>query len=286
VKVLVTGLGGFTGHYVKVELEKLSYDVIGLESDLTDAKGLKSEIDRVRPNKVVHLAAIASVDHGSINEFYNVNLIGTRNLLEALESQGGGLQSVLLASSANIYGNKNEGVLAETALPNPCNDYAVSKYAMEQMAFLWKERLPIFLTRPFNYTGVGQGENFLIPKIVSHFKQRKDVIELGNIDVNRDFNDVRMVAKCYCQLLEKPPIGEVVNICTGKVHSLKNIIEICQQLTGHKINIKVNPLFVRANEVRTLVGDTSKLIKLTGTSEMISLEETLQWMLEATPCLE
>ncbi|GGF75135.1 GDP-6-deoxy-D-lyxo-4-hexulose reductase [Terasakiella brassicae] len=279
MKVLVTGLDGFTGRYVQSELESHGHQVVGLKSDLTDLDALKTEIADVKPQGVIHLAAISFVGHGNSNDFYTVNLLGTRNLLEALEPFKETIQSVLLASSANIYGNRSEGVLSEGSLADPCNDYAVSKSAMEQMACLWMGRLPVFITRPFNYTGIGQAEHFLIPKIVSHFKQKKDVIELGNIDVFRDFGDVRMVARSYRLLLEQAPVGEIINICTGKMHSLKNVIQACEKITGHKIDIQVNPLFVRPNEVRTLVGDNSKLKEFAKESEVYDLTQTLQWML-------
>ncbi len=195
--VLITGLHGFTGRYVQTELENNGYTVVGLSSNLTDLEALSAEIAQVQPQAVIHLAGIAFVGHGNANAFYEVNLIGTRNLLEALSQHAPDIQSILLASSANIYGNRTEGILSENTPPEPINDYAVSKLAMEQMAHLWTDKLPLFIVRPFNYTGVGQKEVFLIPKIVSHFKQKESVIELGNLDVWREFGDVRSVANIY-----------------------------------------------------------------------------------------
>ena len=276
---LVTGLDGFTGHYIASELTADGYKIVGLSSDLTDYDSVAEEISQIKPDAVIHLAGIAFVGHGNANAFYEVNLIGTRNLLNALAQHAPEVKSILLASSANIYGNRAEGILSEATPPDPINDYAVSKLAMEQMARLWIDRLPLFIVRPFNYTGVGQDEVFLIPKIVSHFKEKKDVIELGNLDVCREFGDVRAVAVAYSKLLAQCPVGKEINVCTGQTHSLREVIALCEKITGHNIEIKVNPEFVRANEVRELTGDNSRLMKHIEEWETPTFEETLAWML-------
>lgn len=273
--ILVTGVDGFTGFYVQSELEAHGHTVVGLSSDLTDADAVAAEIAQVQPEAVVHLAGISFVGHVSANAFYDVNLIGTRNLLNALAKHVPDVKSVLLASSANIYGNRSEGTR-----PAPTNDYAVSKLAMEHMAHLWVDRLPLFIVRPFNYTGVGQDKKFLIPKIVAHFKKKKAVIELGNLDVWREFGDVRDVSDIYRKLLEDCPVGKTLNICTGQAYSLREVTALCVKITGHDLEIKINPEFVRANEVRMLSGDNSRLKGVIGDWQSHTLENTLKWMLQ------
>jgi nucleoside-diphosphate-sugar epimerase len=291
-RALITGINGFTGKYVSEELENAGYTVYGtgavvadfpryFQVDLLDKQGLEDVVREVQPTVVAHLAAIAFVGHGVADNFYHVNLIGTRNLLEALALNAKGLEAVLLASSANVYGNSVEGVLTEGTLPNPANDYAVSKLAMEYMAKLWLDKLPLFIVRPFNYTGIGQSEDFLLPKIVSHFRRKAPYIELGNIDVWRDFSDVRSVAKIYRRLIEVKPIGQIVNVCSGRTHSLREVIAIAENISGHKMEVRVNPAFVRANEVKSLCGDATLLHSLIGERELLSLEQTLRCMLMA-----
>ena len=289
-RALITGINGFTGKYVANALTNAGYAVYGtgtvaadlpgyFQVDLLDKQGLANVVAKVQPSVVVHLAAIAFVGHGEAGDFYQVNLIGSRNLLEALALHANKLEAVLLASSANVYGNAAEGTLAESALPNPANDYAVSKLAMEYMAKLWVDKLPLFIVRPFNYTGVGQSEDFLLPKIVAHFRRRAPFIELGNLDVWRDFSDVRAVAQMYRRLLEVKPLGQTVNVCSGKTYSLREVIAIAQSICGHKIEVRVNPAFVRTNEVKILCGDATRLRSLIGEWVAPSLEETLDWML-------
>jgi nucleoside-diphosphate-sugar epimerase len=279
MRTLVTGLRGFTGRYIQLELEAHGHTVVGLNSDLTDPDAVSKEIAQVQPEMVLHLAGIAFVGHGNANAFYDVNLIGTHNLLVALAENAPNVASILLASSANIYGNSTEELISEDTTPNPANDYAVSKLSMESMASLWFEKLPLFIVRPFNYTGVGQDDKFLIPKIVSHFKDKKKVIELGNLDVWREFGDVRSVANIYRKLIECCPAGKTINICTSQTYSLREVISLCGKITGHDIEIEVNPEFVRENEVRVLTGDNNLLKKTIGNWKKYELEDTLGWML-------
>lgn len=280
MRILVTGLDSFTGPYVQSELESKGYTVIGLSSDLTNAEAVSNELAETQPDAVVHLAGIAFVGHKDVKPFYEVNLIGTLNLLSALAQNVPNVQSILLVSSANVYGNQSEGILDEAVGPNPANDYAVSKWAMEQMARLWLDKLPLFIVRPFNYTGVGQSTLFVIPKIIGHFSEKKQVIELGNLDVWREYGDVRTVANIYMKLLEKSPVGETFNVCTGQAYSLREAITLCKKITGQHMDIKVNPKFVRANEVRVLKGNNRHLKEVIGDWKNYNLRETLIWMLQ------
>jgi nucleoside-diphosphate-sugar epimerase len=288
-RALVTGSEGFTGHYVTAELTSAGYDVVGvsheasesvLAADLCDRDAMLRVVAEAQPDVVVHLAAIAFVAHGDADAIYRTNVVGTRNLLDALAQLAQRPRAVLLTSSANIYGNSDTEILTEEVMPQPANDYAVSKLAMEYMASLWKDRLPIILTRPFNYTGVGQSEKFLLPKIVNHFRRGATLIELGNIDVARDFQDVRFVVNAYRRLLEADAIGQTVNLCSGKAHTLTEVIRMMEDIAGYEIEVRVNPSFVREGEVARLTGSNQKLAELIGPLDVIPLRQTLQWMYE------
>jgi nucleoside-diphosphate-sugar epimerase len=297
-RVLITGATGFTGRYLAPRLAAANHEVHGTthgpasvdvdgvsqlhDIDLTDPNAVERLVEELAPAKVVHLAAIAFVAHADVAGMYRANILGTRNLLAALASTSSHPEAVIVASSANIYGNAREGRLDESAPPAPANDYAVTKVAAENVTALYRDRLPVIVTRPFNYTGVGQSTDFIIPKIVDHSRRRAPVIELGNLDVERDFSDVRGVADAYARLLDCPAgIGGVFNICSGRHHSLREVIALIEEISGHSMAVEVNPAFVRRDEVHRLYGDNSHLSRTIGSLQMPSLKETLQWMLEA-----
>ncbi len=295
-RALITGIDGFTGSYVVNELRLTGYDIVGLtfgaaqvknekviRCDLTDLRSVEAAVSQVQPDVIVHLAGISFVAHGDVDAIYRTNVVGTRNLLAAASKLKTAPSAVLLASSANIYGNANVEIIDESTPAAPANDYAVSKLAMEYVAKLWADKLRITIVRPFNYTGVGQSINFLMPKLVDHFKRRALVIELGNLDVVREFSDVRTVAECYRRLVQRDSnfvSGDAFNLCSGVGHSLLEAIEMMREISSHSPEIRVNPAFVRANEVKKLVGSRVKLEGAIGKVESIQLKDTLQWMYE------
>ena len=157
---------------------------------------------------------------------------------------------------------------------------------MEEMAKTYFAKLPIIIARPFNYTGTGQHDNFLIPKLIRHFSQGASTIELGNLNVEREFNDVSTICQAYLALLEYGIPGEIYNVGTGKVRSLASVVDTLINMTKHPIKIIVNPDFVRANEVHRMCGNPSKLTQLLSEHQIKlkipALEETLQSMLSAS----
>ena len=251
-------------------------------ADLRDLSALTGIMTELRPERVVHLAAIANVAHGDVSDLYSSNIVGTRNLLHALSTSGTVPAAVLIASSANIYGNRREGTLTEDMAPAPANDYGVTKVACELLAQVYADRLPIITARPFNYTGRGQSEDFLIPKIIAHVRNRAPVIELGNINVARDFSDVRAVVDAYARLLDNPAaIGQTLNVCSGQARTLAEVLNLAEGISGHCMEVRVNPNFVRSDEVKSLRGSRARLEGVIGPVPMPDLGETVTWMLHA-----
>jgi len=293
--VLLTGSSGFTGAYVRTELESAGWRVTGLAHapsprpggaelviDLLDRAAVFAAVAAVQPTAVIHLAAIAHVAHEDVDSIYRCNVIGTRHLLEALAALPRVPVRVILASSANVYGNAAVDPIGEDTPLAPANDYAVSKLAMEFLARLWLDRLPIAIARPFNYTGVGQSASFLIPKIVDHFRRRAESIALGNLDVWREFQDVRTIATCYRRLLEVDmPSGRALNLCSGQAWSLREVLETMARIAGYRIDVRTDAALVRASEVRRLRGDPARLTRTLGAPPPIAFEDTLRWMYRA-----
>ena len=279
--VLVTGHSGFTGQVMAEALHRRGMQVIPLACDITDKEAVKSWVTRASPDWVIHLAAQSFVGDADAEAFYRVNVFGTLNLMEALDGLKKPPARVLLASSANVYGAPVIEQIHEQVVPAPMNHYACSKLVMEHMVSPWFERLPMVIVRPFNYTGVGQDERFLIPKIIDHFARRAPIIELGNLEVSRDFSDVRDVVAAYLALLDSDVCGVKVNICSGQVTSLRAIIAAMNALAGYTIDVRVNPAFVRANDLLVLRGDHRLLCELVGYVPSISLSQTLADMFAA-----
>jgi nucleoside-diphosphate-sugar epimerase len=286
--VLLTGAAGFTGRYLRNALEGRGYKVVPLQfegpnpCDLTDRAATEAAVRDAQPDAVIHLAALSFVGHDHPEEFYRVNVFGTLNLLQALTGLDRPPQRVLVASSGNVYGTPDIEVLDELVCPAPVNHYANSKLAMEHMLRAnWFSRMPIVITRPFNYTGVGQAKHFLIPKIVQHFRERAKFIELGNLNVFRDFSDVDDVVGAYMALLESDVRSEIVNICSGRGIALLDVVRIMNRLAGYEIEVRVNPEFVRENEVPRLVGSNERLRSLAKLPASRPFAETLKRMYEA-----
>lgn len=291
-RALITGISGFTGRYMRISLENVGYQVYGcslspsddpnvLTADLCDLASMRNLVETAMPDVVIHLAGVSNVAHDNISDLYAINILGSRNLLQALFDCQAPVQSVMMVSSANVYGNASSDLLTETSPVMAANDYAVSKLAVENLCSLWVDKLPTFIVRPFNYTGIGQSDNFLIPKIINHYTQKEETIALGNLDVFREFNDVRQVVEIYTKLLQVSPTGKTINICSGQVYSLGDIIRTMNDISGYEINVEIDGRFARENEIKLLRGSNHLLKSLIGTFEFRQIEDTIRWMYES-----
>ncbi len=288
-RVLITGINGFTGVHLERYLAENGFDVYGtvidtplsnkhFQCDITQMDQVDTIIAELRPDYLIHIAGISFPGEKNASLIYDVNVIGTENIIRSLISHKVTLKKVIIASSATVYGDQGEEILDESMCPKPINHYGCSKLAMEYMAANYFDALNIIITRPFNYTGIGQEKHFLIPKIVSHYKEGKREIELGNLTVAREFNDIDYIIGNYYKLLLCNAKSITVNLSSNHPVKLLDVIDMMNTIAGYTIKVKVNPLFVRENEIPSLSGSTKLLETFIELENRDTLHKTLQTM--------
>lgn len=283
--VAITGSSGFTGQHLCAHLLRSGYSVYSINANLLDKRSLDDEIKKITPTYVIHLAGISNSVHGSAEEIYSNNVIGTVNLLDALSKNAREVRKVVLASSAAVYGVCAENEVDESYCPKPNSHYGCSKLAMEHLAANFEESFNIVLVRPFNYTGVGHSSNFLLPKLIDAFRTKEPRIVLGNIHVAREFNDVRDVSAIYRLIMESERFEkyDVVNLCSGRAIYIADILDMLSQMSGHKIIVERSDGLVRKGDPELLCGSSKKLMDLIGERQIwnYDLVATLRWMLSS-----
>jgi len=291
-RVLVTGARGFTGNPLVERLRQDGHEVVALsrkdndgrevDVDLRDFDGLMRMLSQLRPAAVVHLAGIATLNHGDIGEIYSTNVVGTATLFAALAAAKIEPGIVIVASSGQLYAPTEDGApLGEDAPLAPKSHYAVSKHAAEEIAAVYARQFRIIVTRPFNYTGPGQTTSFLVPKIVRHYAERRGEIRLGNLDVFRDFSDIDRVVEAYARLVTRSIDPTTVNICSGRVVYLADVVKIMTELSGHSMRVLTDRALLRADEPRVIVGSPARLESLVGPLPNPEFRDTLARMFEA-----
>ncbi len=279
--VYVTGSKGFLGTYVCKLLMLEGYHVFESQVNLQDFDGLVSELKKSQADYVLHFAACSYVAHKDTSEFYKTNLIGTKNLVDAISISLPNIRKIIITSSAAVYGNINFETLSEDMVPSPSNDYSISKYAMELYLRQWFDKLPILIVRPFNFTGIGQSTKFIIPKIVDHFKRKSHEIQLGNTSTFREYSDVRDVASYFISLIVSDARSDIINICNGNAVSINQVLDLCRNISRHEIIVYRDPNLYRTGEINKLCGSTTKMFSIYSLKAKFTLEDTLNWMLSS-----
>ena len=289
-RVVVTGAAGFTGRVLVARLRSLGAEVHGLNRrsidgeralDLMDKDAISGFISDIQPTHVFHLAGMSATHGVSVAQTYSLNILGTVNLLEALAARAKP-DFVMIASSAAVYAPPStEKPLDEHSLVKPTGHYGMSKLAVEQISQLYQDKLPILKVRPFNYTGIGQTEDFVIPKIVGHFARGEPLLRVGNMTVQRDIMDVDSVVDAYMKFAAMDIYNETVNVCSGRPVRLANLITHLSDISGRRIDIVVDPAFVRPGEPQLIVGSPEKLNSLIGPLHPPLLKNVVTRMYEA-----
>lgn len=282
---LVTGHAGFVGQYVLAEDGYCGLtDEFG-RIDLADTDRLLAFCEKNTFKHVIHLAAKSFVPDSLTDPVstYESNLVGTINLLQALE-QTGFSGRFLYVSSAEVYGALSEDRMpvAEDVTPSPRNPYGASKLATESyvLQHALRSQFEVMVARPFNHTGPGQSDNFLVPSLLNQMSACDDTpITVGNIRVSRDFSDVRDVVAAYLALLEHGVPGETYNVCSGTETVVANLIEMATDLSGCVREVVSTTDRQRKNEQTRVWGSNEKIRKHTGWQPSFTVRQTLESML-------
>ena len=296
-RLLVTGKDGFVGSTltrmlaIEPALADWSAAPLAPDFDILDEGASDRIVRDSKPDAVLHLAAQSSVALAFRDPAatLRINLVGTLNLLRALK-QSGFSGPLVFVSSGDVYGIVPEAALpiSESRLPEPRNPYAVSKIAAEVLCYQWAvtEGMRIVIARPFNHIGPGQSEHFAIPVFARQIAEirkglRAPVVEVGDIDVTRDFTDVRDIVHAYFALIERGSSGERYNVCSGVERTVRSLVETLIELAGVEVEIRRDPALMRPAEQRRAVGDASKLYAATGWRAQTPIRESLAAVLDA-----
>jgi GDP-4-dehydro-6-deoxy-D-mannose reductase len=295
-RLLVTGVHGFVGRtlarMVESDARLAGWRLLDTPptADLRDPRDAALLVGRDPPDAVIHLAAQSSVPEAFRDPAATLatNVLGTLNLLHALQAatfRG----RVVYVGTGDVYGHVAEDALpvSEGFVPVPRNPYAVSKFAAEALCRQWTitEGMDIVLARPFNHIGPGQSERFVVSDFARQVAAirrglREPVVRAGDIDVTRDFTDVRDVVHAYFALIDAGTSGETYNVCSGRERSIRAILDRLAELAAIEIGVEVEPARLRKAEQRRMRGDATKIRTATGWEATTPLDASLAAMLE------
>lgn len=297
-KVLIFGVGGFVGGYLAREFLDCGYTVCGSdkkkstmipdevqfqEGDLLDAEQVINLIEKASPDIVVNLAAISSVGTSwkIPQATISVNVVGALNIMEAAR-RCSVMPKVMFIGSSEEYTTSDAPINEKTPL-NANNPYGISKMTQECFAQVYRERygMKIYCVRPFNHTGIGQSDSFVLPSFCKQVAEieksgKSGVIKVGNLAVERDFSDVRDIVRAYRMIVESEDCSKIYNVGSGRAYSLAELLEYIISLSNQKISIEMDPSRVRPIDTPRICCDFGEIEEDLGWRPQYSIFETLR----------
>jgi GDP-4-dehydro-6-deoxy-D-mannose reductase len=303
MRVLITGMSGFAGrHLADLLLNETHWTLIGVSRDATgdrasgrvfwwqldlrDADGVQRLLKYERPDLIVHLAAQSNVPTSWKNPWatYEDNIRAQLNLFEGVIAAKLSPR-VLVVSSNEVYGrptSPDDVPFHEQRPLRPSNPYAVSKAAQDLMALQYhlSHAYDVVVARPFNHIGPGQSAGFVAADFARQISeieagQREPVMRLGNMAAERDFTDVRDVARAYLALIQKADGGCAYNVCSGRPRSIQALLDAMLELSTVKIEQQTDPSKFRVADTPISFGDPSRIRQATGWEPRIPFEQTV-----------
>ena len=300
--VLVTGAAGFAGSHLIEHLAGTTGltgwsrsepppDIRTLATwmriDLLDRQRVREEIKALRPAAVYHCAGAphvgASWQHTT--EALAGNVLTTHYLLDALRRTGTSCR-VMITGSATVYAASTSALREDAAL-GPASPYALSKFAQEQLGLrgLAEDGVEVIVTRPFNHTGARQSPAFAAPGMARQIALIErglagPVIEVGNLDTERDLTDVRDIVRAYALLMDVGAPGTIYNVASGTARRIRAVLDALIARARVPITISIDPARLRPNDTPVLLGDATRLRTTTGWSPAISFERMIEDLLE------
>jgi GDP-4-dehydro-6-deoxy-D-mannose reductase len=300
--VLVTGAAGFAGSHV-VQALAGEADVVGwthhavppdeilrlatwVRVDLLNPSDVREAIGRLRPAAVIHCAGAPNVGRSWRDTMtpFSVNVLATHHLFDALRCAGTRCR-VVVPGSATVYA-PSRSVLTEESPIGPPNPYALSKFAQEQLALraAREDGVDVIVTRSFNHTGPRQSAAFAAPNMARQVAMIEagmaaPLISVGNLDAQRDFTDVRDMARAYIALLQSGTPSTLYNVASGSARSMRAVLDALIARARVKVTVETDPALMRPTDTPIIVGDASKLRDATGWRPEIPFDRTLDDLL-------
>jgi GDP-4-dehydro-6-deoxy-D-mannose reductase len=303
---LVTGADGFAGRHL-CELMRAGGETVaglvrrpdepdppeGVEligADVTDAAAVEGAVRAAAPDRLFHLAAV-SIPADALEaptETFAVNALGTLHVLEAVRRHAPRCRVVVVGSS-EVYGRRpgTAASLREEDPLEPENPYAASKAAADLLALQYARGfgLHVVRARPFNHTGPGQSPRLVWSAFAEQVARAEaglaePLLRVGNLDVARDFSDVRDVVRAYALLAERGRPGEAYNVCSGRADRLRELVELLLGEARCWMQVQVDPRRVRAGEPPVVCGDPSRIAAATGWAASTPMRQTLRDLLD------
>jgi len=303
MRAFITGVSGFVGQHLATLLVEQGAEVHGFDfrgsstprsapnynetvhpGGLLDATALIRVLEQVQPTHIFHLAGVLGGAPGGSAIQYEVNVLGTVRLFDALYELGQS-PTVLIASSSAIYGAPAHQPIDEQQPYQPLTPYAASKAAQEMVGLqgFLSRGLPVLIVRSFNLVGPGQSPALVTSELARQIAQAEQgahsSVRVGNLTPRRDYTDVRDAVRAYVLLASGAQPGQAYNVCSSHSRSVQECADILMALARVRIAMEIDPARVRTVEIQDQVGDPTRIYQATGWQPEISLETSLQDLL-------